>query len=955
MSPLNGVDTPIVTGSQNFSESQENSESYLWAKNTFALCNLLEKGGLYHQPGTKEALEALKPADEHIIIQEISASDCWVKESDEYYIRGTAYALRAKGVPFSKIQVLAIGGSLLEYTQDDEKIKQIGLMLLPVESLVAPRPFTDWEDDVAYELSPRKAVKIAQLIIAVLEPCNPVQANISLDLLRKRLGVNEYTWDKKYLTQIRASLERALFQPPESPELERKIDSLINQGLTGSQLTKQLNQIARDNQYYVTELRKLYHERLGEADTEAERTDNHSQVADLLKKVDAQLELSDYIPDGLATPIKQWCQWLNINPSVALTSLLAGASSLHKTGTELVLHRNQNFRVPSTVYAAVVSPSGQKKSPIFNNIVRQPLNNLKQEKRAAYEAAMADYETAMQQWEQTKQGQKPKEPKDPTLYYFTNATGEALPVQASKNPNKALLALIDELAGYFNSSNAYRNGRGSDKQDLLSYFDGAGQTILRASGIKVDLNHIYLSILGTIQPEILKRYMEDCSDPDGNWARFLFVNQPLQASVLHDDDGMAVQISDRITEFYRQIDRLPEMEYHLSREAFKRYQVVYDQLERLRVTNAHSGMAAVYSKMEGYIGRLALNLHVLWELAAGKNCPSAEIPLHIMEMAIQLSRFYMGQVKVIHANSDDDNLPSHILKMIELSKRLEANGKSGWLKAKQVQETFSKKKRPPAQTVRDWMNEAVNMGYGQTRNSGNRLEYYWRKDNGDNDPNSDPSPNLGTLEEPSEKTTPQAENTNHQGVDNNVGNLGNIHSGHLSSFEDKESPPNNSEDDLTQSCLEGGENPQPSPTLNQDAHNQEIESVSAIEDELGNASPTISQIPQECDNSTSDVTVQVIAPVHPVPVEKEEVAQEEIASGEELAQSESNDKDVESVGEVGKTYLVHQDVDGCVEWVKAVLIDVPNPPLSTGWIFIRDGGERFPVFERDSFREVGSD
>jgi hypothetical protein len=96
------------------------------------------------------------------------------------------------------------------------------------------------------------------------------------------------------------------------------------------------------------------------------------------------------------------------------------------------------------------------------------------------------------------------------------------------------------------------------------------------------------------------------------------------------------------------------------------------------------------------------------------------------------------------------------------------------------------------------------------------------------------------------------------------------------------------------------------------------------------------------------------APVQPTSVEKEEVAQEEIASGEELAQSESNDKDVENVGEVGKTYLVHQDVDGCIEWVEAVLIDVPNPPLSTGWIFMDDSGQQFPVFERDSFREVDS-
>jgi hypothetical protein len=858
--PSDGTNTPIVAGSQDFSESQKSS-SYLWAKDTFALCNLLEKGGLYHQPGTKEVLETLNPADEHTIIQELNASKYWVEEPDEYWVRATAYALRAKGTPFSQINVLAIGEPLLSYTQDDEKLEQIGLMLMDIEneSLIAPRPFDTWEDELIHNLSPREAAEIAQLIIAVLEPCDPVQATIALENLRRRTGMNEYTWNKKYLAQIRGRLERCL----DKSDILSKIDRLIAEGVSGSRLTGQLNRLAAESQYTPSELRRLYHERLSETDIEIERGSNHSQVTDLLQKTNTQIDLADYLPEALATPITQWCKWLNIREAVVLTALLASASSLHKTGTEVVLKQNWNFRVLPTIFAALVSPSGQKKTPILNNIVRQPLNRLKQDKIAAHEAAMADYETAMQQWEQTKQGEKPKEPKDPTLYYFTSATGEAIPVQAQKDPDKALLGLIDELSGYFNSTNAYRRGRGSDKQDLLSYFDGSGQTVLRANGVKVNLSQIYLSIFGTIQPEILKQHMEDCSDPDGNWARFLFAVQPLQAAVMDSDDEVTVQISDRIYEFYRQIDRLPEMKYHLSREAFKRYQGVYNQLERLRVTHAHSGMAAVYSKMEGYIGRLALNLHVLWELAEGKDCPSAEIPLHIMEMAIQLSRFYMGQVKVIHANSDDDNLPSHILKMIELSKRLEANGKSGWIKAKQVQEMFAKKKRPSAQQVRDWMKEAVNMGYGQTRNSGNRLEYHWRKDNGDNDPDSDSPPDLGNSRKLGEQlgnTVTQVETTNYQGVEDNLGNEENTPSNHSPSFEEKELPPENSGNDLAPSDLEGGEVSQPSPTPTQDANNQEIESVSAVEENLGNDSPTTPQVPQVCDSSTSDVTVDA-APV----------------------------------------------------------------------------------------------
>ena len=516
--------------------------------------------------------------------------------------------------------------------------------------------------------------------------------------------------------------------PLNDSTIREEIDKLIAQGVAGSHLTGALNRLAASSQIYIGELRKQYYQQLNEADVECDRPDNRAEVDNLLNLADQSISLHEYLPDLLADPLTQWCKWLSIRPATVLTALLAGASSLHKVGTELVIHRSQNFRVPSTVYGALVSESGQKKSPIFSNIIRKPLWGLRQEKKDAHAAAMEDYNAAVSAWEEAgKKGEKPVPPPPPTLYYFTNATGEAIPVQASKDPSKALLGLVDELSGLFNSANAYRQGRGSDTQDFLSYFDGTGQNVLRAGGIRTDLKHIYLSLFGTIQPAVLRKHMGDCNDPDGSWARFLFVNQPLEAATLSDDDGQSVQVSDRLAWFYRKIDQLPEMEYRLSREAFKRYQPVYNQLERLRVTHPQPGMRAVYSKMEGYIGRLALNLHVLWELANGKDVPGEEIPLFIMELAIQLAKFYMGQVKLIHADSDEEGLAPHITKMIELSKRLEANGKDGWLTARVIQQSITKSSKPTPALCREWMSEAVRMGYGQTQGVSNRLKWHWNK------------------------------------------------------------------------------------------------------------------------------------------------------------------------------------------------------------------------------------
>lgn len=639
-------------------------------------------------------------------------------------------------------------------------------------------------------------------------------------------------------------------------QVTEKIDELITLGATGSYLTGQLNRLAAASQFHVGELRKLYYERLGEVELNSDRETNRDEVDNLLKITDQTLDLADYLPEALANPLTDWCNWLSIRPAVALTTLLAGMSSLHKVGTELVIHRNKNFEVPPILYAALVAESGQLKSPVFSNIIRQPLNQLRREKVEAYQAAMEDYEAAMQAWEQSEEkGKKPKKPADPTLYFFTNATGEAIPVQASKVPDKALLALIDELAGLFKSENAHRGGRGSDKQDLLSYFDGTGQTVLRASGVKVDVERIYLSIFGTIQPDVLKGHMSDCSDPDGQWARFLFVNQPLSYAPLGDDDGQAISIRSRIADFYRQIERIPEMEYRLSRGAFNRYEPMHDHLERLRVTHPKPGMRAVYSKMKGIIGRLALNLHVLWELDAGKACPSEEIPMNIMEMAIALAKFYIGQVKLIHADSDDESLPRHITKLIELSKRLEANGKDGWIKAQQYREQFQPKKRPSAQQARDWMKESVIQGHGRTRGTGNRLEFHWHSDNnGGNDPPPPPD-NLGMLgmvRDDLGMIHPEVETIENIGIEDNLGmfwmgipNLSREEASSLNTGEEGSEP-----------SLEGGYIPEPSLSIPQESCDVEPVGDTNLGNNLGMPIPNHPEVPEVCDSSVQAGTHQ---------------------------------------------------------------------------------------------------
>jgi hypothetical protein len=528
--------------------------------------------------------------------------------------------------------------------------------------------------------------------------------------------------------------------PLDLAQLRQEIKETLYRDLPPSVLQSAKIKLRTDNPgVSERELSRLFDATLQELELEESRIERVREVDELLKLGDMSLDLASFLPPDLAIPLTRWCFWLSIRPAVALTALLTGLSSLHAPGTELTISKKRNFTVPPSIYAGLVSPSGQRKSPVFRTLLRQPLGILHGEERERYQANMAQYEEELRKYnKKTKddKGDPPSKPPAQRVYFFTDANGEGIKAQAAACPNKGLLGLIDELAGLFKSENAYRNGRGSDKQDLLSYFDTTGQVVLRTNGIKADVDKVYLSLFGTIQPSILCDFMKDCTDPDGQWARFLFVNQPLAAAELDDDDEGGIDIVQLLTNYYHQIDRLPARKYRLSRAAFCRYQQVYNQLEKLRVTHPSPGLSAVYGKMQGYIGRIALNLHVLYSLAADKVLPDEEIPLDIMERAIALAKFYIGQTKIIHSNcaATEGELAPHLVKLIELSRRMEMTMGNGWIKAKPFQLTFSTKQRPSADVARSWMREAEALGFGRTRGRGIRLEFHWRSDFDNNSP-----------------------------------------------------------------------------------------------------------------------------------------------------------------------------------------------------------------------------
>jgi ABC-type transporter Mla maintaining outer membrane lipid asymmetry ATPase subunit MlaF len=89
-------------------------------------------------------------------------------------------------------------------------------------------------------------------------------------------------------------------------------------------------------------------------------------------------------------------------------SLLAGISTLHDTETELVLHRDWDFTVTPNLFAAIVSPSAQKKSPILKAMVTKPLRRLQGKAKKEYKQSMQQYEIDLARYEELKRNKNPE-------------------------------------------------------------------------------------------------------------------------------------------------------------------------------------------------------------------------------------------------------------------------------------------------------------------------------------------------------------------------------------------------------------------------------------------------------------------------------------------------------------------------------------------------------------------
>jgi Protein of unknown function (DUF3987)/Bifunctional DNA primase/polymerase, N-terminal len=428
-------------------------------------------------------------------------------------------------------------------------------------------------------------------------------------------------------------------------------------------------------------------------------------------KLGSLLEIKDkkapHIFQGdLAKSLQTTAKNFGISLEILVFCLLPILSARIPSETRLLINPGTDYSVPALRWIALVGETGTKKSPVLKTLLA-PLMSIQKQMAIAYKAEKDAYDKEYTLWKNKKGNESEKEPTPPAPMvdcYFSDFTIESIGQSISDRPQDSYLVFVDELAGFFNSMDAYRKG-GGDRQKWLDLYNAGALKINRKGSPTIFCPHTSVSILGGLQPSVLAQMIkQDANAGDGLWNRFMFCSLSQTKTKAFSDNS--ISLFDCLFSLYTNLASAPPSEHILSDAAKPLWEAWHDEIEE-RVMNEPSDLLrGTYAKAEGIAGRNALIVHRAIAAQQGAT-PASEVSSDVMEKAIEWTQWELGQTLLEYQRlglTDDPEL-SRILRFID---KFEGRG---WVNARMVTHWWSPKPKPPANELRVFMAKVVSLGY----------------------------------------------------------------------------------------------------------------------------------------------------------------------------------------------------------------------------------------------------
>ena len=288
---------------------------------------------------------------------------------------------------------------------------------------------------------------------------------------------------------------------------------------------------------------------------------------------------------------------------------------LHSVAITVLQLNGGWIELPTLFVALVGKPGINKSGPI--SIFTQPLEKLE---KALFKRFLDEYATF-------KKGRSTKKENGDITGIFEepvrsqlvikDATQEAMLKALYDNPH-GFAGIYDELAAFLKSFNKYKSG-GGDEEVMLSLFSGKSISVNRKSSEPIFIEKPFISIIGSIQPQVLISLLGNNKIDNGLTHRFLFA---FPDSVIREDlsdDDVPEHIEELYQTFINRIlisdffhtDGYPASKLNLSKDGYEAYKVFRRRINETINNEKSDAISGIYAKLDTYSLRIALILHVI--------------------------------------------------------------------------------------------------------------------------------------------------------------------------------------------------------------------------------------------------------------------------------------------------------------------------------------------------------
>jgi len=383
----------------------------------------------------------------------------------------------------------------------------------------------------------------------------------------------------------------------------------------------------------------------------------------------------DLLPDPVKSYITQGAKSIGCDPSyiaLPVLSMLAGA-----IGNTHEVRLKNGWTEPCVVWSCIVGKSGTCKSPAIG-LAFKPLERIQERLFLEYQQELDAHKHAIggagghEPLVGAGNGSVPR----PSRCIIDDATIEATIELISNNPH-GIVQKRDELAGWFDFDR-YSKGNSSGAARWIELFHARAVSVDRKTSESIFVPRAALSITGGTQPGILDRLLTNQNLESGLIARFLFA-MPMAPSKRFNNHEISHAVSNRMNALVEYLHNhtmctaAPDASEEqprphvidLDSQAKRAFGAFFDpHNESIQYQPEHIG--AAWSKLECYVARFALIIHLVREAAGDPtlNDPDS-IDVDSVNAAIGLVEWFKSETKRLYTILEMDSHGREDLQAVE--------------------------------------------------------------------------------------------------------------------------------------------------------------------------------------------------------------------------------------------------------------------------------------------------